>query len=701
MATWTQNSTTKAWTLSAGAATAVIASSTWPGRRAIVLDCLDYNHHVKAVIYSSLDGNTCYEAGIQGANAIIRKRVLGTVVGTLTNQGSADVPAAGNPASVAHGLTSAVPFTMELREYEGLLEVWINGAIVIRHTVSDTDYSVLSVQMSDHRYYGFMSDVASAIVTAANISTLETGEPSQSVEVLVAVSDGDVYLSEDGQNVALIASGSFNSSGPVSLAEYQGSVYGVDGTSAKVINLQTRSVSNWTATAGTFPGSGGTAGKTTATIVSNYLDRLALSGDSSGVDSQNVYMTAIGTPTDFDTAAPEDGRAFALNAALPGRIGQPVTCLSQASKGVLLIGCVSSMWRFVGDPALGTPDVTPLSLTDGISGLFAATLASDGIMLVHSRSGMLVVNTAGDVVPLSHSSISSGITIDDPTDRVVVVQRDPGRMFTHAFLTHSAAPDSPESWWSYAEKVGGYQRTGAGFFEQRMASTDLEVTSACLFRGRPVFGTRNGRVCEFSDSATSDVDEAFDSRAQLALYKADNTLTDIELQSIEVVLDDASTGAELRVYGGRTAQEAATGTNRTLMVSEDISPYSQRVIRGVRHRALAVEMWGTSDTGRWAVEQVVALGVPCRTIGVMGVKSASLANASQAVPVAAADDTSDGGGAAGASIERLLVVSASGYAASNNSNAQASQMVYGEGGGRDPSGSSGGSMIGGTIIVPH
>lgn len=704
MATWTQNSTTKAWTLSDGAATAIIASSSWPGRHAIVLECLDYAHKVKAVIYSSLDGNTCYEAGIEGANAIIRKRVLGSVVGTLTNNGATDVPSAGNPASVAHGLSSAVPFSMELREYQGLLEVWINGSLVIRHTVEETDYSVLSISMSDHKYYGFMSDVANAVVSSAKVATLETGEPSQSVEVLVAVSDGDVYMSDDGANVSLIASAAFVSSGPVSLAEYQGNVYGVDGTNARVINLQTKSVSNWTATAGTFPGSGGTAGATTATIVCNYLDRLSVAGDSSGVDSQNIYMTAIGDPNDFDTAAQEDGRAFALNAALPGRIGQPVTCLAQASKGVLLIGCVSSMWRFVGDPALGTPDVSPLSLTDGIVGQFAATLASDSVVLVHSRSGFMVVNTNGDVIPLSHSSLSAGITIDDPNDRVVVVQRDPARMMTYTFPTALSAPSSPESWWAYSEKVGSFTRDGRGFFEQRAATTDLEVTASCLFRGRPVFGTRNGRICEFLNSEAFDVDESFDSRCQLALYKEDNALRDMEMQAIEVVIDDGSAGAELRVYGGRSPQEAATGTGRTLMLSEDVTPYQQRIVRGVRHRSMAVEIWGSSDVGRWAIEDVVVFGVPCRTLGVMGVKSASLAQESQQITVAAADDTSDGSGAAEPSIERLLVVGAIGYSQSQQSNNAAVGHAFGSGGGGG--GAHGGNIESGgspgeSFVVPY
>jgi hypothetical protein len=203
---------------------------------------------------------------------------------------------------------------------------------------------------------------------------------------------------------------------------------------------------------------------------------------------------------------------------------------------------------------------------------------------------------------------------------------------------------------------------------------------------------------ELSDDATADVEDAFDSRAQLTLYKADQSLTDIELQSIEVIIDDASDGAELRVYGGRSPQEAATGTNRTLMLSEDIAPYQQRIVRGVRHRALAVEIWGTSDTGRWAVESVVALGVPCRTIGVMSVKSASLATESQGVPVTTSDDTSDGGGAEAPNIERLLVVSSNGHSSGQGHSNDYIGHVLANSGGGDHGGSVGSSSA--IIVVP-
>jgi hypothetical protein len=106
-----------------------------------------------------------------------------------------------------------------------------------------------------------------------------------------------------------------------------------------------------------------------------------------------------------------------------------------------------------------------------------------------------------------------------------------------------------------------------------------------------------------------------------------------------------------------------------------------------------------AKTGKgMAVESVVALGVPCRTIGVMSVKSASLATESQGVPVTTSDDTSDGGGAEAPNIERLLVVSSNGHSSGQGHSNDYIGHVLANSGGGDHGGSVGSSSA--IIVVP-
>lgn len=603
--TWTQNTTTKVWTNTGAGRSVVVSTPALPGRSAIVLAVPTVAYNVKAIVPSSIDGRTCYECGIEGANVVIRRVAFG-VVGSNATNGAADTPPSA-AASVAHGIAAGVPYVMDVRLYEGVIEIRLNGTLFIRHTIDTDDYFTVGNAYANLRYYGFVSEVSGAIVSKAEIAPLVQSEPSPMTEVLVMFCDGNIVISEDGVNAKTVAVGAFGNEGLIAAVEYQRKVWAVGTGFARVFDPDPNalSISPWVASAGTFPGSSGlSAGQTRCTLLENFLDRLVLAGDP--IDPQNAIMTAVGDATDFDTDADTAGRAFELSTGLTGRIGQPITCIKQAANGVMAFGCTSQMWRLVGDPALGTPSLTPASLSSGITSKDSAALADASTLVVHSPDGAFTVGSGpGEpAIPLSAPVLRTGIELDREEALTVyqIVVRDPGRKLTHFFIT--PIEEGPTTHYVYDEVMGRFDAARGGWFED-VYDPSIGPTAACMFRGKLCIGTRDGRVLYFDDAATSDDGQAFESVAPLTLVDSKMSNHDtVRVDLTSVVLASDSDPIELRVYRGRTAQEAMIGSERSLGWKRTVGVNAGLIRQTVSAPALCFEIWNTSADRGWDLESV-------------------------------------------------------------------------------------------------
>lgn len=601
--TWTQNTTTKVWTNSGAGRSVVIASTALPTASGLRLSCTAPAGNVKAIIFSSYDGRSCYEAGIEGANVLIRRVAFGTAGANVTN-GASDTPASA-ACTTAHGLPAGVPFVLEVRVSGGTVRVYLNGTLALQHTPDATDYLCVFNPYSNQVYYGFASSTSGAVISKAEIAPLVLSEPTPMTEVLVAVCDGNIVISEDGLNASVVQVGAFRTDGLVSLAEYQRKVYGVDGKFAKVFDPDPAvfTVNDWTASAGSFPGSSGN-GLTRMTMVENFLDRLGLAGDAT--DPQNAFFCAVGDATDWDTSADTDGRAFGLGTGLTGRIGQPITCLKQAANGTMVIGCLNQMWRLVGDPALGTPSLTPVSLGSGISGKDAATLATNSVLVAHSPDGAFTIGSApGEpATPLSQATLRTGIEINraDLQDYYVIVVRDTTRRLTYFFLTPKESGTTVH--YVYDEVTGQFTPGNGGWFEDQY-SDSIGPTAACMFRGQLVIGTRDGRLLIYDeDTKGTDDDLAFTSNVTLSMPTAAGANTETILRRCMTVLGNESDPVTLRCYRGRNHEEALIGDDRSLAWSRSVSPFACEVMNTARSPALSLELWNTTADRAFTLEAV-------------------------------------------------------------------------------------------------
>lgn len=176
------------------------------------------------------------------------------------------------------------------------------------------------------------------------------------VVTLVAVSEGRVFYANAGDDAWLEATNNTGETPPLNFtgimfsAPNQQKLWFVDGVNACYYVPITNTVEAWTASAGIFPvDSDGNLPRLCCT----WRGRLVLSGLLK--DAQNIFMSAVDDPRDFDYSptSPSATDAVALNLSSLGLIGDVVTCLIPYTDDVLVVGGDHTIWMIRGDPLDG------------------------------------------------------------------------------------------------------------------------------------------------------------------------------------------------------------------------------------------------------------------------------------------------------------------------------------------------------------
>ena len=161
------------------------------------------------------------------------------------------------------------------------------------------------------------------------------------------------------------------------------SVFMVDGTNFNYFDVTAKTVSAMTPDAGSLP--------THCSLIVNWRGRLVLAGDSS--NPNNVYMSRVGDPRDYNYAALDPAAAVALQLSTAGQLGEPIMALIPFSDDYMMIGCLNSMWMLQGDPADGGTIVNVSNLM-GMTANKAWCIGPDGTLYFIARGGMYSVKPA-------------------------------------------------------------------------------------------------------------------------------------------------------------------------------------------------------------------------------------------------------------------------------------------------------------------
>jgi hypothetical protein len=160
-------------------------------------------------------------------------------------------------------------------------------------------------------------------------------------------------------------------------------VFLVDGTNFEYFDVGAKTVSVMTADAGTLP--------TNCSLIVNWRGRLVLAGDSS--NPNNVYMSRVGDPRDYNYAALDPAAAVALQLSTAGQLGEPIMALIPFSDDYMMIGCLNSLWMLQGDPADGGTIVN-VSKSMGMTANNAWCIGPDGTLYFIARGGLYSVKPA-------------------------------------------------------------------------------------------------------------------------------------------------------------------------------------------------------------------------------------------------------------------------------------------------------------------
>ncbi len=609
------------WVLeSASGRTALIART--PESIAADVELISTNpaHEVKIVRLSSADGRWCFEVGIESSNYIIRTVVAG-VPGSAVTNATGDTPDGAVPCQVAHSLSPGNQIIrMRCRLVEGRISLYINGSDtpVLSHALTDEELA----DFGRHRHWGFASDVVAAKVTGPSIATLRANVLPRR-DALVGACGGGVYVALGDEGPRLVAEGVFPPDAPVSMVAYQQVVYMLGGGIALKMPMSTLELADWGGTTATtaLPGaltvegdpSTYIAGTSRMEVLYNDGDRIGMFGDAQ--DPQNAFECAIGNAEDWNTAAvDEPGRAFALTNEFAGRVGEPIVGACELDQNTLLYLCRNSIWRKIGDPALGIARLERVESAYGASGKDAAAPVSRGTALVHAPEGMIAVGASGPAMPMSMDDLTEGITIprEDMDEYLVQVHRDPHRQLVDVFLTPAEQPDSFSIWFSMCER--SRKKNGGGWFPMTLPAS-MGPTASCVLNGRTVIGTWDGYLMVKSDAVKSDDGEGIDANLPIAIdHEGGRPNPDMEMIlsrlafefSVETSTTAASDAVTFEVWAGLTMEMAFAGEQRWALIGPATAPtLSRPVARTVRAPFMVLELSNGADADRaFRVESV-------------------------------------------------------------------------------------------------
>ncbi len=436
---------------------------------------------VRLVCFSSWDGRSCYEIGLDGVNIKINQVVFVT---TITNHGSA-----------AHGLAANTPFTMDVRVENRTISVYLNGSTVaaLSYTVSDSDALV------NYRAYGFVSSKSGATLLSCKVGELVPSVESRP-RGLWWVAGGILYVSFDARQAREVARGVCKETGNVRLVEFKSKIYVVDGQKAREVNPVTFTVTEWVATDGQIPGSGGTSGVTDLYLLTAHWSRLQ---GVSLADPTNLQASALDNQYDWDTGSENPGRAFTLVDSQSGRSGQVIRGILSSSNNVLNVAGVSKFYELYSDPTRGSVLFDKKSDTVGVSGPDSMLQADADFVVFHGPQGFYKKVGSGGPEPISDGVLSKYIQFPESDRELYTVTLTRDTVRKGILLCMSRGDDSDVHFW-YDERVGGFQNGQGGFFPITFPSAK-RPTATIFYDGQLILGCTDGYI-RFADDAADDDD---------------------------------------------------------------------------------------------------------------------------------------------------------------------------------------------------
>lgn len=341
-----------------------------------------------------------------------------------------------------------------------------------------------------------------------------------------------------------------NETGLIRSAANSQKLWMLDGVNNVVYSPNLNTAELWTTTAGALPiDSDGNYG----TLICNWRGRIVIAGVEG--DPQNVYMSKVGDPTNWEyfPALPSSIDAVAGN--LPGSfglIGDVVTALIPYSDDIMIVGCDSSIRILRGDPNDGG-QVDLVTTAIGMAFGQAWCMGPLGeIYFFSNRCGVYVMVPGMQPKYLSADIENDLQRIDTGVNGVCLAWDDTFRG-VYLFISPLAAPGEGSNYF--------WDQRNEAWFKDRYSNPKNNPLVACVFDGNLpedrtlLLGGWRGYVMALDPNATDDDGDAIESEVWLGPILTSN-LDDVTIRSLQAVMGENSGEVNCDIFAAETAEKA-------------------------------------------------------------------------------------------------------------------------------------------------
>jgi hypothetical protein len=341
-------------------------------------------------------------------------------------------------------------------------------------------------------------------------------------------------------------------------------------------------------------------------LIARYRDRMVLAGAPTAPHAW--FMSAQGDPNNWDyskfivSGGGDLSTAVAGQACDAGDIGAPITALVPHSDDYLIFGCEGSLWKLVGDPAMGGV-IDSISRSVGIVSSGAWCWGPAGKLIFLSRDGLygLAPGAQGFPQSLSRERIPRQLIGVDVTNHTVLMAYDVRYRGIHVYLTSNTEGTTQHFWFDWETKS----------FWPMALQVAHEPTAILNYVGGTVnesgvlLGSRDGYIRRYADTYEHDDGMPMDSYVYygpLRLGAGDSQ--DGMFTEMNGAPAQGSGKVKWELFVGETA-EAAFATDPV-----DSGEWESGLNYAARPRARGssafVKLSAAEDNAAWAIERITA-----------------------------------------------------------------------------------------------
>lgn len=375
----------------------------------------------------------------------------------------------------------------------------------------------------------------------------------------------------------------------VSVASYQGMLYGTDGST--YFSLDPRSYPSTDGISRLLTPSGSGAFPKKSQLFSVCFQRLIMARN---LDPHEVFFCAVGDPRNADTLPPEPTGYEAKRVP----VDQPVTCLIPLSDDLLLVGQAGQFSRQTGDPAQG-------GQMDRVADMYGAPFGEpwgkdpSGRTFVFLTSGdVVMIGASGKIESISRRMKRVFEALDLSTKRIRLVWNSTMRGL-HLFVCPITASGSTSTHYFWESETDAWYQFDLPYVVMAARSIDADGSGQ-----RAVWmACSDGYVRKFSNTAVNDDGIAIYSHVMLAQYQSEERLL---FKRPQVTLAANLGGARVGFHVSDSAQNMGVA-----VIERDLVPgQNPKLPMSARGNHIGVRIASADLNKRWAFEDCTVVAIP-------------------------------------------------------------------------------------------